>query len=259
MVYTFAALPLSTWQLPLKSAGQRIASIETAQHVCKGRFDRGEIVRALKKAHWVLPLVLVVFSSAHAGSVPATVYFNGGYAFANDGYGIPPYQGTLNGKSALFYCVDFNHEIYGNTSWNAHITNLNSPNASFSSTRLDNKQTYLEMAWLITQMESTTSQNEQAQLQWAIWSFSGGHSPYLNNNAMVADAFAAVQDGFRGNGWEILTPLGSYGQEFLVDPPAATPEPSSMLLFGTVLLGLSFVMRRKWPAPVAESNLPPTV
>lgn len=217
-------------------------------------------MKALRKAYWVLPLVLLVFSSAHAGSIPETVYFNGGYAFADNGYGIPPYQGTLNGKSALFYCVDFTHEIYGNTSWDVNVTNLNnSANGAFSSTRLDNKKTYLVMAWLITQMESTTNQNEQAQLQWAIWSFSGGHSPYFNNNALVDDALEAVLGGFRGNGWEVLTPIGSYGQEFLVDTPAATPEPSSMLLFGTVLLGLSFVMRKKWPAPAAGSNLPPTV
>jgi hypothetical protein len=230
------------------------------QHsVCPEGVCRGDIVRALRKSYWVLPLVLLVFSSAHAGSIPATVYFNGGYAFANNGYGIPPYQGTLNGKSALFYCVDFTHDIYGNTSWEVNVTNLNSPNGAFTSTRLDNKKTYLEMAWLITQMESTTNQNEQAQYQWAIWSFSGGHSPYFGNDALINDALAAVLGGFGGNGWEILTPIGSYGQEFLVDPPAATPEPSSMLLFGTVLLGLSFVMRKKWPAPAAESNLPPAV
>lgn len=219
--------------------------------------DRGEIVKALSRAYWVLPLVLLAFSSAHAGSIPGTVYFSGNYAFANNGYGIPPYQGTLNGKSALFYCVDFNHEIYGNTSWNVDVMNLNSPSGDFASTRLDNRTTYLEMAWLITQMQSTTNQNEQAQLQWAIWSFSGGHSPYFDNDALMGDALAAVLGGFRGNGWEVLTPTGSYGQEFLVDPPTATPEPSSMVLFGSLLLGLSFVARKKWPSRSVEPNLPP--
>jgi hypothetical protein len=72
------------------------------------------------------------------------------------------------------------------------------------------------------------------------------------------DALEAVLHGFRGNGWEVLTPTGSYGQEFLVDSPTATPEPSSLLLFGTVLWGLSFVVRKKWPAQSVDSNLPPT-
>ena len=216
-------------------------------------------MNALKKAYWVLPFVLLVFSSAHAGSVPSTVYFNGGYAFADNGYGIPPYQGTLNGQSALFYCVDFAHEIYGNTSWDAAVTGLNAPASAFGSTRLDNKKDYLEMAWLITQMDATTNQSEKAQLQWAVWTFSGGHSPYFGTDALIGDALTAVLWGYKGNGWEILTPIGSYGQEFLVaappsgsDSPASTPEPSSMLLFGTVLLGMSFVLRRKWPARGAE-------
>ncbi len=74
----------------------------------------------------------------------------------------------------------------------------------------------------------------------------------------MGDALAAVLHGFRGNGWEVLTPTGSYGQEFLVDLPTATPEPSSMLLFGTVLLGLSFVVRKKWPTRSVDSNSPPT-
>jgi hypothetical protein len=109
-------------------------------------FVRGEIVKALRKAYWVLPLVLLVFSSAHAGSVPGTVYFNGAYAFANNAYGIPAYEGTLNGKSVLFYCVDFTHEIYGNMSWDVNVMNLPSPKGAFTGTRMDNKETYLEMA-----------------------------------------------------------------------------------------------------------------
>jgi len=80
----------------------------------------------------------------------------------------------------------------------------------------------------------------------------------LDNNALVHDVREAVLGGFRGNNWEIVTPIGSYGQEFLVDPATATPESSSMLLFGTVLLGLSFVVRKKWPTRRVDSNSPPT-
>jgi hypothetical protein len=218
-------------------------------------------VKALKKTYWVLLLVLLVSSSVYAGSIPAEVYFNGGYAFADNGFGIPPYQGTLNGQSALFYCVDFSHEIYGNTSWSATVTGLNAPIAAFASTRLDNKKTYLEMAWLITQMNAASDQTAKAQYQWAIWSFSGGHDPYLGSDALIGDAWAAVLGGFGGKGWEILTPMGSYGQEFLVadqDPlTTTTPEPSGMLLFGTVVLGMAFALRKKWPARDANATPPP--
>ncbi len=114
------------------------------------------------------------------------------------------------------------------------------------------------MAWLITQMESVSAIRRRqirlkAEYQWAIWSFTGAVSPYAKGleTTLVNEAVTAVEDGlFSGKGWEILTPIGTYGQEFLVDPPqvASTPEPSSMLLFGTGLIGLSFAIRKKWPA-----------
>lgn len=219
-------------------------------------------MKALKKTYWVLPLLLLVCSSVYAGSVPAKVFFNGGYAFADNGYGIPPYQGTLNGQNALFYCVDFSHEIYGNTSWYATVTGLNAPTGAFTATRLDNKKTYLEMAWLITKMDAASNQTEKAEYQWAVWTFSGGHSPYFGTDALIGDALAAVISGFGGSGWEILTPTGSYGQEFLVadgNPlTTTTPEPSGMLLFGTVVLAGAFALRKKWPAPNTDSTRPPS-
>jgi hypothetical protein len=232
----------------------------TAWRVSRKVLDRGESVKALKKAYWVLPLLLLAASSVYAGSIPANVYFSGGYAFADNGFGIPPYQGTLNGQSALFYCVDFSHEIYGNTSWSATVTGLNASNGAFSSTRLDNKKTYLEMAWLITHMNAVSNQTEKAEYQWAVWSFSGGKDPFAGSDVLIGDALAAVSGGFGGKGWEILTPTGSYGQEFLVADQGplttATPEPSGMLLFGTVMLGMAFALRKKWPAPDANATPP---
>jgi len=204
-------------------------------------------VNTLKRICVVLPLVLLVLTSANAGAVPAKVYFSGGYAFADNGYGIPPYQGTLNGQKELFYCVDFAHEITGNTSWEAYVLGLGSPASAFGSTRLDDRTTYLEMAWLISQMGATSNQTELAQLQWAVWSFTGAHSPYFEGNVITQALFEVNHGLFAGNGWEILTPTGNYGQEFLVadSDPIATPEPASLLLFGTGLLGIAFITRKQ--------------
>src|SRR5260370_10984086 len=63
-----------------------------------------------------------------------TVSVNGTYAFASNGYGIPPYGGTLNGQSASFYCVDFSHTITGGMSWTANVISLAAPLSSFSGT-----------------------------------------------------------------------------------------------------------------------------
>jgi hypothetical protein len=169
-----------------------------------------------------------------AGAAKAdTVSIDGTYYFANNGYGIPPYGGTLNGQSQSFYCVDFSHPIQAGDTWNVTITSLTGSN--FSSTFLGNQTTYLAMAWLITQMMGTTNQLQIAKDQYAIWSFTGGPNPYGTNSAIVAAALAAVQAGFTGQGWEILTPTGSLGQEFLI----SVPEPGVllMLLIGLILLG----------------------
>jgi len=163
-----------------------------------------------------------------------TVYVDGSYAFANGGYGIPPYGGTLNGKSAQFFCVDFSTPIYAGQSWQVNVTSLTG--SSFSLTRLGNQTTYLEMAWLVTQMMSTTNQLQQAKDQYAIWSLTGGPNPYGTNSSMIAAALAAVQSGFTGAGWEILTPTGAAGQEFLFF--VGVPEPGQLLL---LLVGLGIV------------------
>jgi hypothetical protein len=181
-------------------------------------------------------LVLLVAGAAKAD----TVSIDGNYYFANNGYGIPPYGGTLNGQSQSFYCVDFSHPIQAGDTWSVTITSLTGSN--FSSTYLGNQTSYLAMAWLITQMMGTTNQLQIAKDQYAIWSLSGGTNPYGTNSAIVAAALAAVKAGFTGQGWEILTPTGSLGQEFLI----MVPEPTAllMLMIGLVILGFAMRNRR---------------
>jgi len=185
--------------------------------------------------------LLLVGAIAFAGAAKAdTVAVDGSYSFPSYGYGIPPYGGTLNGQSASFYCVDFTHDITGGMSW--YVTTASLTGSDFSSTRLwstlgsGTQTAYLEMAYLVMQMMGSTSQLQQAEDQYAIWSLTGGPNPYGTNGAIVAAALAAVQAGFNGQGFEILTPTGSMGQEFLVK----TPEPGvlALLMIGLVVLGL---------------------
>jgi hypothetical protein len=198
-------------------------------------------------------LVLFMAPSAFADSV---VTFNGSYAFGNAGYGIPPYGGTLDGQAAEFYCVDFSHDIVSGDSWPAIVTPL-SNSSNYSSTYLytgsnaTTEMIYQEFAWLITQGMGSTNQNAIAADQWAIWSLSGGagDDPYTgptdSASYLLAEAQTAVNNGFTGQGWEILTPdnaAGGYGQEFMV----YTPEPAGLLLLGIGLCALVFVKRQGW-------------
>lgn len=192
----------------------------------------------LKRFGWICLGLLLLAFSAKADTV--TVYVDGTYAFANNGVAIPPYGGTIDGQPASFYCVDFDHEISGGTSWTATVTPLG-PTTDYSSTRLNNGTEYQEIAWLLDQSLGTTDQTTQAQLQWAVWSFSGGSDPYGTNSNLLTEAANAVSGGFTANNWEILTPTGQYGQEFFV----ATPEPSSLAMLAGGLIGLITLGRRK--------------
>jgi len=202
----------------------------------------------LQKFLLVAAVTLVGFAPSSFADSMVTV--DGTYAFADNGYGIPPYGGTLDGQTASFYCVDFTHDIGAGNSWLAIVTPLTSSGTSgvpyLAAQTTDGVSDYLLFAWLITQMTQTSSQSMQAQDQWAIWSLTdGNYDPYGNQASILSIAATQLAAAnFTGQGWEILTPdasLNQYGQEFIV----STPEPSSVLLFGLGLAGLFLLKRRE--------------
>jgi hypothetical protein len=204
-----------------------------------------------KRALFLLPMLLASALISRAD----TVYVSGSYAFADpsgSGYAIGPYGGTLNGIAASFFCVDFSHDITGNTGWSATPSLLSS--SSLSATLLNNATAYKDIAYILTEMmaleaqaQTPANQKLEAEYQWTIWSMTGGASqdPYLAaTTAIWTDAQSHVNSGWSGAGWEILTPTGNrnapgyYGQEFMV---LATPEPSSILLLLAGLGALALV------------------
>jgi hypothetical protein len=206
----------------------------------------------------IVAAALLMFMAPSAFADPdSTVKFNGSYAFGNNGVGIPPYGGTLNGQAAEFYCVDFTHDIVSGDSWQAIVTPLTTT-ANYSSTYLysdfsgnatETETTYEEFAYLITQEQTPgATQTQIAADQWAIWSVTGGSDPYtgaLSASTLLGNALTAVDNGFTAQGWEILTPdnaNGSYGQEFLVQ----SPEPGEMALLGIGLCALFMLKRKEW-------------
>lgn len=206
----------------------------------------------LKQLLVLLPLFLIAASPAKADQ--DSVWVDGSYASASNGYGIGPYGGTLNGVATQFYCVDFNDSISGNTGWMANVTGLTNT-TGYSQTLQGNQTFYLQAAWLITQMMNPkNSQALDAQFQWAIWYLS---VPTSQQNALFPDystdlywnklALSAVNLGFSVTGWQILTPVGGYGQEFVVPggPGAATPEPSVIVLLLAGLVAFALVARKK--------------
>jgi hypothetical protein len=204
------------------------------------------------------------------GSAAATaqqMQFNGAATGYNDGqYYVGTYLASYypGGPQIDVFCVDFYHEINNGQIWTANFSGLTSGN--LSSTRLGlaglgNAAAlgkYQDEAWLASQFGLAANQNNAAQvgIAHAMWALTSGNvglidaysSPFLTalgiarfNNyygMSFADWSVVTDVNAKGEGLygQPLTQYADGTQEFLTR--TATPEPATLLLLGTGLLGL---------------------
>jgi hypothetical protein len=158
-----------------------------------------------------------------------------------DGYYTYPYEFSVDGSSTLtsLMCVSFNNEITFGESWKA------TPEA-IAGTQ------YEEAAWLYNDAATAGNVTQSNEDQLAAWYLlSGDGNPANGNNAQLADAIAFValnpNDSAFYSKFELYVPVGgsqSSGgipQTFIGE----TPEPSSLLLFGSGLLASAVAVYRK--------------
>ena len=163
-----------------------------------------------------------------------------------------PYYFSINGKAPVaLICDSYDNEVTIGETWKANVTSLLSGAGLFGNQLLDYKAAGLIFKSILS---GTLSANVGNFAIWGLFSTNAQNSAYFQSSGAAGVeaaylALAATAPNSAYNGLVLYTPIagtqswGGMPQEYIGYSPV--PEPGTITLFGTGLLSLAGMVRRK--------------
>jgi PEP-CTERM motif len=189
----------------------------------------------------ILLLLAILTLSLAASATTVDMQFNGAVGGSYNGVYTYPYNVSVDGQDQLLMCVGFNEHIVDGETWKASVESIVGTHDQ-------------ELAWLFLQAEQTSDFGVKAEINAAAWALNEG-SPELDEAAQFWLSQATSQSFTDGEFQNVVKYMpidgtqswqGEMPQEFLGDAPV--PEPSTLMMLGTGVLGVAGFVRRKFDA-----------